>query len=162
MNYTQFFKKLREEKKLTHDSLAKLARCHRNTVVNLENGRPVKFRTIAELMLVMGYGSDSVELRSVALLWLESISGIQLARDDSNEDARRRISLYRASEKDAAQLLCNTVLSKQLTVDQIRTLLFAASKPEVIQLLEHVRTVMIKARAAKDDSDLTDPPVKGA
>ncbi len=162
MNYTQLFRKLREEKALTHEALARMARCHRNTVVNLENGRPVKFRTIAELMLVLGYGSESVELRSMALLWLESISGIQLAREESNEDARRRISLYRASERDAAQLLTSTALAKQLSVDQIRTLLFATGKPEVIALLELIRVMMLKGPTSDDAGDNAEPLAKGA
>ncbi len=159
MNYTQLFRKLREEKKLTHDALAKLARCHRNTVVNLETGRPVKFRTIAELMGVMGYGQDSVELKSIALLWLESISGVEFSREDDNAEAKRRISLYRASEREAAQMLCDAALSMQLSVDQIRTLLFAAGKPEMIQILEQMRTVLAKAGEAGEELP---PMAKGA
>jgi DNA-binding XRE family transcriptional regulator len=134
MNYTQLFRTLREAKALTHDGLAKLANCHRNTVINVESGRPVKFKTIAELMLKMGYDSSSSEMKSVALLWLESISGINLTRDQSTSEARERIEQYRASEREAAQLLVDAAIGAHLTVDQIRTLIFAASRPEIGRL----------------------------
>jgi len=47
MDYMQLFRSLREQRGLTLEQLAKLARLHRNTVVNIESGRPVKFKTIA-------------------------------------------------------------------------------------------------------------------
>ena len=145
MNYTQLFRTLREAKALTHDGLAKLASCHRNTVINVESGRPVKFKTIAELMLKMGYDSGSSEMKSVALLWLESISGINLTHDQSTSEARERIEQYRATEREAAQLLVDAVISSHLSVEQIRTLLFAASRPEIISIIENVRQVVTEA-----------------
>jgi DNA-binding XRE family transcriptional regulator len=145
MNYTQLFRTLREAKSLTHDGLARLANCHRNTVINVESGRPVKFKTIAELMLKMGYDSGSSEMKSVALLWLESISGINLTHAQSTSEARERIEQYRASEREAAQLLVDAVISSNLSVEQIRTLLFAASRPEIIAILENVRQVVTTA-----------------
>jgi DNA-binding XRE family transcriptional regulator len=148
MNYTQLFRTLREAKSLTHDGLAKLASCHRNTVINVESGRPVKFKTIAELMLKMGYDSGSSEMKSVALLWLESISGINLTHEQSTTEARERIEKYRATEREAAQLLVDAVTSSNLTVDQIRTLLFAAGRPEIIAILENVRQVVTSAETA--------------
>ena len=148
MNYTQLFRTLREAKSLTHDGLAKLASCHRNTVINVESGRPVKFKTIAELMLKMGYDSGSSEMKSVALLWLESISGINLTHEQSTTEARERIEKYRATEREAAQLLVDAVTSSNLTVDQIRTLLFAAGRPEIIAILENIRQVVTAAETA--------------
>ncbi len=145
MNYTQLFRTLREAKSLTHDGLARLASCHRNTVINVESGRPVKFKTIAELMLKMGYDSGSSEMKSVALLWLESISGINLTHEQSTSEARQRIDQYRATEREAAQLLVDAVISSHLSVQQIRTLLFAASRPEIIAIVENVRQVVTNA-----------------
>jgi len=139
MHYTQLFRTLRETKGLSHESLAKKATCHRNTVINVEGGRPVKFKTIAELMAVMGYGSDSTELKSIALLWLESISGVNLTTESSAADARRSIERYRATEQEAAQLLADTVIAEHLSVDQIHTLLFASGRPEIIAILENIR-----------------------
>ncbi len=148
MNYTQLFRTLREAKSLTHDGLAKLANCHRNTVINVESGRPVKFKTIAELMLKMGYDASSSEMKSVALLWLESISGINLTHEQSTSEARERIEQYRASEREAAQLLVDAAISAHLTVDQIRTLIFAAGRPEIITILENIRQVVTNAETA--------------
>lgn len=139
MNYTQLFRNLRESKNLTHDGLAKLVGCHRNTVINVESGRPVKFKTIAELMAKMGYDSNSPETKSIALLWLESISGINLTQEESSSEAHERIAQYRASEKEAAQLLGELIMREHLTVNQIRTLYYAAEKPEVIHIVENIR-----------------------
>jgi len=139
MNYTQLFRNLRESKNLTHDALARLAGCHRNTVINVESGRPVKFKTIAELMSEMGFGLHSPETKSMALLWLEGISGINLTQPQSASEAHERIAQYRASEQEAVQLLGETIMREHLSVQQIRTLYYAAQKPEVIAILENIR-----------------------
>ena len=139
MNYTQLFRNLRESKNLTHDALAKLAGCHRNTVINVESGRPVKFKTIAELMAEMGYPIHSPETKSMELLWLEGVSGINLTQEQSASEAHERIAQYRATEKEAVQLLSETIMREHLSVQQIRTLYFAAGKPEVITILENIR-----------------------
>lgn len=145
MQYTQLFRTYREVKGLTHDSLARSAGCHRNTVINVESGRPVKFKTVAELMQAMGYDADSAEMKSVALLWLESISGVSLTGGRSTAEAREKIELYRATEKEAAQVLANSVIARHLTLEQIRVLLFAASRPELIGVLENIRDLLAPA-----------------
>ena len=142
MHYTQLFRTLRETKGLTHEGLARKAACHRNTVINVESGRPVKFKTIAELMSVMGYGQESAELKSIALLWLESVSGVNLTSEQSTEEARRKIARYRATEQEAAQMLASTVIAEHLSVDQIRALLFASGRPEIITILENIRNLV--------------------
>jgi len=139
MNYTQLFRNLRESKDLTHDALARLAGCHRNTVINVESGRHVKFKTIAELMSKMGYDLHSPETKSMALLWLEGVSGINLTQEQSITEAHERIAKYRATEKEAVQLLGETIMREHLTVQQIRTLYYAAQQPEAINILESVR-----------------------
>jgi transcriptional regulator with XRE-family HTH domain len=155
MNYTQLFRTLREAKGLTHDGLARLVGCHRNTVINVESGRPVKFRTIAELMQKMGYDADSSEMKSIALLWLEAISGINLTLDRNTAEARKKIAKYRATEKEAAQMLADSAVAEHLTVDQIRTLLFAAGRPDVIAVLENIRELMrVPAPASEDVPDM--------
>ena len=142
MHYTQLFRTLRESRALSHEGLAKKAACHRNTVINVEGGRPVKFKTIAELMAVMGYGSESTELKSIALLWLEAISGVNLTSEKSAAEARESITRYRATEQDAAKLLADTVVAKHLSVDQIHALLFAANRTEIISILENIRDLV--------------------
>lgn len=139
MNYTQLFRNLRESKGLTHDALAKLVGCHRNTVINVESGRPVKFKTIAELMAKMGYNGSSPETKSIALLWLEAISGINLTQEQSSNEAHERIAQYRATEKEAVQLLSELIMREHLTVNQIRTLYYAVEQSEVLSILESIR-----------------------
>lgn len=141
MNYTQLFRSIRESKGLTHDGLAKLVGCHRNTVINVESGRPVKFKTIAELMAKMGYSDSSPETKSIALLWLESISGINLTQEQSSNEAHERIAQYRASEKEAVQVLGERIMQEHLTVNQIRTLYYVVEKPEMISILENIRAL---------------------
>ena len=142
MHYTQLFRTLRETKGLSHESLAKKAACHRNTVINVEGGRPVKFKTITELMTVMGYDSDSTELKSIALLWLESISGVNLTSEHEMGEARRSIAHYHATEQEAAQRLADTVIAKHLSTDQIHALLFASGRPAIIDILENIRSLV--------------------
>jgi len=139
MNYTQLFRNLRESKNLTHDALARLAGCHRNTVINVESGRPVKFKTIAELMAKMNYGLHSPETKSMALLWLEGVSGINVTQEQSVTDAHERIAQYRATEKEAVQFLGEAIMRAHLSVEQIHTLYYAAQQPEAIAILESVR-----------------------
>jgi len=139
MNYTQLFRNLRESKNFTHDALAKLAGCHRNTVINVESGRPVKFKTIAELMSKMGYHLHSPETKSMALLWLEGVSGINLTQEQSASEAHERIAQYRSTEKEAVKLLSETIMREHLSVQQIRTLYYAAGSAEVISILENIR-----------------------
>jgi len=139
MNYTQLFRNLRESKNFTHDALAKLAGCHRNTVINVESGRPVKFKTIAELMSRMGYDLYSPETKSMALLWLEGVSGINLTQEESADEAHKRIAQYRATETEAVNLLGEVIMREHLSVQQIHTLYYAAQRPEVISILESIR-----------------------
>lgn len=151
MHYTQLFRTLRESKGLTHDGLARKAACHRNTVINVESGRPVKFKTIADLMSMMGYSQESPELKSVALLWLESVSGVNLTSEQSTAEARQKIARYRATEQEAAQMLADTVIAEHLSIDQIRTLLFASGRPEIISVLENIRDLVGSPSSTGDE-----------
>jgi transcriptional regulator with XRE-family HTH domain len=158
MHYTQLFRTLREAKGLSHEGLAKKAACHRNTVINVEGGRPVKFKTIAELMAVLGYGCESTELKSIALLWLESISGVNLTSEQGAAAARDSITRYRATVQDAAQLLADTAVAKRLSVDQIHALLFATRRPEIITILENIRDLVGQpVLAEKEETSPQDP-----
>jgi DNA-binding XRE family transcriptional regulator len=142
MQYTQLFRRLREEKDLSHEALAKLARCHRNTVVNVERGRLVKFKTLARLMSKMGYPSDSPEMASLALLWLESVSGLDLADPASLGPVRQKLAIYERTAKQAAQQLSTAVRKAGLTEKQIRLLVFAAQRPEVLAILESINDLL--------------------
>jgi transcriptional regulator with XRE-family HTH domain len=142
MHYTQLFRKLREAKGLTLEALAVLARRHRNTVINVESGRPVKFKTIAELMVKMGYGPKSAEMKGVALLWLEAVSGIAFSQPETEAAARKAVAGYHASARQAARQLDEVVARASLDVGQIELLAFAARNPGVLGILQNVRTLV--------------------
>jgi transcriptional regulator with XRE-family HTH domain len=153
MHYTQLFRRLREAKGLTLEELARQSRRHRNTVINVESGRPVKFKTIAELMVKMGYGTNSPETRSMALLWLEAITGIPFSQPDTEASARKAIAGYRATARDAGRQLDRAVVRAGLDSDQIALLAFAARHPEVLSILENVRALATEF-AVRDDETL--------
>lgn len=142
MQYTRLFRQLREQKGLSHEALAKLARCHRNTVLNVESGRRVRFKTVASLMGKMGYASDSPEMASLALLWLESVSGLDLANPATLAPARQKLAGYGRSLSQAAQHLAETVRRAHLSERQIRLLEFAAQRPEMLAVIQSVRDLL--------------------
>jgi transcriptional regulator with XRE-family HTH domain len=139
MHYTQLFRSLREAKGLTLEELSRLSRRHRNTVVNVESGRPVKFKTLAELMQKMGYSSGSPEMKSIALLWLEAITGLPFSRSDTESSARKAIATYRSGARQAAKRLEDLVTREGLSEDQIGLLMFAARHPELLQVIGDIR-----------------------
>jgi transcriptional regulator with XRE-family HTH domain len=154
MHYTQLFRTLREAKGLTLEGLAEQAGCHRNTVTNVESGRPVKFKTIAELMEKMGYTAQSTELKSIALLWLEAVSGIPFSQPRTEAAAVKAVASYRRSLRDAAHQLESEVISRSLSTHQVDLLLFAIRHPEVLSILENVRDLMATLHADSDTPQL--------
>lgn len=157
MDYTQLFRSLREAKGLTLEGLAELAGCHRNTVTNVESGRPVKFKTIAELMEKMGYTAQSTELKSIALLWLEAVSGIPFSQPRTEAAAMKAVSGYRRSLRDAAKQLETEIVARSLPTRQIDLLLYAIRHPEMLAILENVRDLV-----ATLQSDADAPALKAA
>lgn len=142
MQYAQLFRRLREQKGLSHEALAKLARCHRNTVLNVEGGRQVKFKTVARLMAKMGYPSDSSEMATLALLWLESVSGVNLADPATLGPARQKLAAYDRSLGQAARQLLDAIRQAKLDERRIRLLAFAARRPEILAIIESVQDLL--------------------
>lgn len=142
MHYTQLFRTLREAKGLTLDELARLSRRHRNTVVNVESGRPVRLKTIAELMDKMGYAASSPEMRSMALLWLEAISGLPFSQNETERAARKAITTYRSGARQAAKRLDEAIVHAGLTEEQISLLVFAARNREVLSIVDDIRDLV--------------------
>jgi transcriptional regulator with XRE-family HTH domain len=142
MQYTQLFRRLREQKGLSHEALAKLARCHRNTVLNVEGGRQVKFKTIARLMAKMGYANNSPEMASLALLWLESVSGVDLADPGTLGPVRQKLAAYDRSLGQASRQLLEAVRQARLDERRIRLLAFAARRPEMLAILESIQDLL--------------------
>jgi transcriptional regulator with XRE-family HTH domain len=154
MHYTQLFRSLREAKGLTLEGLAELAGCHRNTVTNVESGRPVKFKTIAELMEKMGYTAQSAELKGIALLWLEAVSGIPFSQPRTEAAALKAVAGYQRSLRDAARELEGEVVSRGLPTRQIDLLRYAIRHPEMLGILEKVRDLMTTLQANGDLPEL--------
>jgi len=148
MHYTQLFRSLRESKGLTLDELARLSRCHRNTIVNVESGRPVKLKTVAHLMQKMGYPAGSTEMRSIALLWLEAVSGLPFSHQETERAARKAIASYRSGARQAAKRLEETISQAGLTQEQISLLIFAARHPEMLEILGSIRDLTTDLAAA--------------
>jgi transcriptional regulator with XRE-family HTH domain len=148
MHYAQLFRRLREQKGLSHEALAKLARCHRNTILNVEGGRNVKFKTIAGLMGKMGYPSDSPEMACLALLWLEAVSGLDLADPSSLAPVRQKLAAYERNASLALQHLAMVIRKAKLTERQIRLLAFAAQRPEMLAIIESIQDLLPADTAA--------------
>jgi DNA-binding XRE family transcriptional regulator len=147
MHYTQLFRQLRGARDLSHEMLARRAGCHRNTVINVERGRPVKFSTLADLMDKMGYPADSDELRTLALLWLEAVSGIPFSRPETVAAARKQAGAYGRDAQLAARQLAEALTAADLTADQIRLLGFATRQPDVLAIIAAVRKLLESAAA---------------
>jgi transcriptional regulator with XRE-family HTH domain len=139
MDYTRQFRHLRETKNLSREQLASLAGCHRNTVINIETGRPVKFGTIAELLMKMGYAKDSPETKGMALLWLEAVSGLKFMPADAQKTAEYLRSHYRRTVRAKEEELLASIQDHHLSRDQIELLAFASRHPEVLEILRTVR-----------------------
>lgn len=142
MHYTQFFRSLREKKQLSLEELARQAQCHRNTVINVESGRPVKFKTIAELMGTMGFAPQSAEMRTIGLLWAEAATGIALSRPEVRAAAQKAIDGHRAPARQAARRLEAALTEAGLEARQIDLLAYAARSPEMLAILDSVRALV--------------------
>ncbi len=154
MDYTQLFRKLREARGLKLEDLARLARVHRNTVVNIESGRPVRFKTIATLMRKMGYEADSPELRGVALLWLEAVSGVSFSRPETAAAAVKTISALRTASRERASALQQAIADANLSPEQIDLLIQAARRPGFLSILATVRDLAAELGQERPGSDL--------
>jgi len=160
MHYTQLFRNLREAKGLTLEALATRARCHRNTVINVESGRPVKFKTISRLVQKMGYAADSEDMKSVALLWLESASGIRFSQPAVAAQALEGVNRHQTAVHAATARLQAAALDANLTAEQIDLLIYALRHPDILAILGHIRA--LNTRLAPDRpyplADDEDPP----
>lgn len=137
MGYTEQFKAYREARGLTREALAAQSGCHRNTVLNVESGRPVKFSTIVLLMHSMGYEADSAETKNLAVLWLEAVTGVHLAAGGSHDRAGggRRLGA-------ATQQLQTEVARRRLNREDIELLTFAARHRKVLNALRAIRELL--------------------
>lgn len=140
MGYPEQFKAYREARGLSREQLSKRAACHRNTVINLESGRPVKFGTITQLMEKMGYPADSDETKQLAILWLEAVTGVQVSRAEAQ---RLGGAIDRAARQRSGLPALEAELSRRrLGREDIDLLRFAASHRKVLNALKAIRELV--------------------
>lgn len=154
MDYMRQFRQLRETKGLSREQLASRAGCHRNTVINIETGRPVKFRTIADLLGTMGYSEQSAEIKQVALLWLEATTGVKLSTGEAERTVSRLKTSYRRSVQTSQEALTRAVETAGLSRDEIDLLTFAAQEPAVRAILQSVRDLVSSERDVEPEREL--------
>jgi transcriptional regulator with XRE-family HTH domain len=138
MGYSEQFKVFREARGFTREQLAALAGCHRNTVINVECGRRVKFATITQLMARMDYSRDSEETKLLAVLWLESVTGIAVSVREVANNGREAAS---ARQRSSRQLQLE-VTRRRLAQDDIDLLTFAVRHRKVLNVLREVRELV--------------------
>lgn len=142
MRYSDQFKAFREARGLTPKQLAARAGCHRNTVVNVESGRPVKFATIVRLMEKMGYDETSAETKLLALLWLEAITGIRVTGDEIP-----RLASHAKTERRALESLQSEVLQRSLEPGDIALLQWAARHRPILNSLRAIKDLVPDTKA---------------
>lgn len=139
MKYSEQFAAFRKARGLSQQQLAKLAHCHRNTVINVEMGRSVKFETVARLMERMGFARTSPETKLLAVLWLKAVTGIDVTLPEAgslrpmveagNPEMRHR----RQHHRD---------LAEHLGPRELDLLGFAAASPEIMDVLRLLRRIV--------------------
>jgi DNA-binding XRE family transcriptional regulator len=142
MKYNQLFRNLREARELTHDAVAREAHCHRNTVINVEIGRPVKFTTITKLMEAMGYAENSEELKTMALLWAEDQIGISFSQEKAVGKIQTFVERAGAGRNQAVQQLISSLMENSLTEEEVQTLIFAANNSEFLEAISAFRRLV--------------------
>jgi transcriptional regulator with XRE-family HTH domain len=142
MEYAAKFTAFREARKLSQNGLAALAGCHRNTVVNVERGRAVKFATIAGLMEKMGYSKQSGETRKLALLWFQATTGIGVRLDETG--------IIDLSRKRSPAVLRAELAARLKRMDQadIEIVHFAVANREIMNALKAIRCLVEGASAS--------------
>lgn len=139
MGYPEQFKAFREARGFSRDALASLAKCHRNTVSNLESGRPVKFATVVRLMKQMGYSESSRETKLLALLWLEAVTGIRVTERESTTLLREMMD----KNGDALRALEAEIRRRRLDPTKLEALSFAAKHDKILESLRAIQELVV-------------------
>ena len=101
------------------------------------------------LMEKMGYPAGSDELRTLALLWLEAVSNIPFSRPETVTAARRQAGVYGRDALQTSRQLAEIVADARLSAEQIRLLMYAARRPEVLSIVATVRKLVEAGSAAE-------------
>lgn len=146
MGYPEQFKAFREARGLSREALASLAKCHRNTVSNLESGRPVKFASVVRLMTQMGYSESSRETKLLALLWLEAVTGIRVTERESTTLLRDIMD----KNADALRALEAEVRRRRLDRAKLEALWFAAKHDKILESLRAIQELVVGREKSAD------------
>lgn len=136
MTFPEYFRQLREESGQSYDSLANLAGIHRNTIINLEQNRSVKFKTVALLLQIMGHDENSEVTRRAALLWLEGVSGIHFSLKEVIREKKKMDRDYRKSKKSSIDILTTSISEKNLSEAEVGFLLATVENEELMNILK--------------------------
>jgi transcriptional regulator with XRE-family HTH domain len=141
MGYSEQFKAFREARGVSSEELARRARCHRNTVVNVESGRPVKFATLLMLMETLGYKPESRETKLLAVLWLEAITGVRVSLNDTPRATAEKANGSRTASRASDELQAE-VAQRRLKREDVELLTFAARHRKVLHALKAIHELL--------------------
>jgi transcriptional regulator with XRE-family HTH domain len=152
MQHARLFRKLREQRGLTIEALAKLSHVSRGTIINLEAGRQVKIITLERLMNKMGFVEGSREMDDVKRLWAESKTGVSaLPGSDVSIGAQRKSISYRRDASHYTTTLLHAIRLARLDEREIRLLIFAVGNPAIMEIISSVHDLLQAAAADKAD-----------
>lgn len=138
MHYTSYFKTLREETDLTMDGLARKAGLHRNTIINIETGRSVKFQTIAKVLDVMGIKAGTVKYRIMAVLWASDVCKVDLSAANKDKALTKEMGRISSDEAKALSELGEAISNSDLSAPQIKALARVAKKQETLSAIMQI------------------------
>jgi hypothetical protein len=101
--------------------------------MNVESGPPVRFATIVHLMRHLGYSKESVEVKALALQWLEAVTGVCLGLTESKGGTSS------ARKSRTARILSPRV---GLTQTDVELLGYAARNRKVLNALRAIRDLI--------------------
>jgi transcriptional regulator with XRE-family HTH domain len=129
MNYQSFFKELRTQNGLSHAQVAEKTGCHRNTVINVERGRPVRFATISKMMASMGATEE--QTKTMAMLWVGGTAHLEVTGESE---------AWASASQPMKTAWAN--LKKHLDAmdsDQLETMGWVAASPSLLKALKIIK-----------------------
>ena len=131
MTYTELFCQWRQQSGLSQDELARKAGCHRNTVINLEDGCVLRFNTLTNLVRAMGRTEQ--EIHVIAMLWFEDMTGLSLAHAGP---AFREYEKVSGPRKRLLETLNKS--ARKMTLTELKAITHASQRKEVLMILRSI------------------------
>lgn len=138
MTYQQKLRALRGDR--SRAELSAASGINQSTLTKAEtDGRTVKFKTVAEIVRALGHRDDSPAMREIALLWLQSVTGIHFSSDDAYTAAQELIEHQKVTLGDLLDALSNVIAERGLSPSEIQLLSWAAARPPALEILSYAR-----------------------